>query len=443
MQDIDKQSILILIVLGFIELVMLIILIYYLRKINQNRHCYPIYQLSPYTTILQGISFYLFQLMIVINLYLTKTYGEITWQICLDQNTNEFQDSIYQTLSYQVLTIIYLYSRGCCFTFTLIKSLRVLRAFSKQRLLKNNLIVKIYMNENFLIVIALFYGMFFPVLTIFTNLYLYEFQFYCCLQVYENNTGFVLYNSLLEEILTLYLMRKIKYNNYDDNLINLTIKLQFYYICWFALNSLIFKLLKFGPDIVGISCLIRCFFMFYNFTCIPLKNKQDHPNLYITYNQILDFQLISSKVFNNYYQNNYSLIAFENYLSKSNRIAITQTEIEFIAQRQNFTEIELFNKYLTVVKLSSSCQDFHLLADEIIKILNLQPTQINPYSTIDILQNDLYNHFESIYRLYFQQTVAFQAIKELTFHNQIIQENFKILRMPLNEWNYFDKFNQC
>lgn len=29
--------------IGLIEIVMLIILIHYLSKINQNKHCYPIY----------------------------------------------------------------------------------------------------------------------------------------------------------------------------------------------------------------------------------------------------------------------------------------------------------------------------------------------------------------------------------------------------------------
>lgn len=81
------------------------------------------------------------------------------------------------------------------------------------------------MSETYLIIIALFYGMFFPLLTIITNLFYYKLEFYCCLSVYENNTGFVFYNSLLEEAFTLYLMLKVNYNYYDDNLINLTIKL--------------------------------------------------------------------------------------------------------------------------------------------------------------------------------------------------------------------------
>ncbi|CAD8131629.1 unnamed protein product [Paramecium octaurelia] len=438
----ETVELLIVIGIGVFEIILLMCLIYYVRKIHKKKNYYPIYQLSPITTILQGISFYIFQLTIVINFYYIKTYGEITWEVCIDQNINEDSNddegySIYKEVPYYVLTIVYLYSRGCCFTFTLMKSLRILIAFSKQRLQKNNKIVKIYMGEAHIIKIALFYGMMFPVFTIITNLFFYNFEFYCCLSVYENNTRLVFANSFLEELSTLYLMTKIKFNNYLDNLINLTIKLQFYYICWFAFNSLIFKLIPFGPTIVGISCWFRCFYMFYNFTCVPLNGRQKNPNLYITYNQVMDFRLITSKVFNNYYQNNYSIIAFENFLKKLNRIPITQTEIEFIAQSNNFSEAELFDKYKKVVELSSAWQDYQKLTDEIFKILNLLPTQQNPYPTIDILQNDLYNHFEQIYKVYFQQTVAFQAIKELTYHNQIIQENFKVLRMPLNEWNYF------
>ncbi|CAK69363.1 unnamed protein product (macronuclear) [Paramecium tetraurelia] len=75
--------------IGVIEIILLMCLIYYVRKIHKKKNYYPIYQLSPITTILQGISFYIFQLTIVLNFYYIKTYDEITWDICLDQNENE------------------------------------------------------------------------------------------------------------------------------------------------------------------------------------------------------------------------------------------------------------------------------------------------------------------------------------------------------------------
>ncbi|CAD8058168.1 unnamed protein product [Paramecium sonneborni] len=411
----------ILIIALVIQIVLTFYQISYLCKLNRKKNHYPLKQLSAKITTFLGVFLILSQITSILlnTMVCCGSEGPINWGSYL-------------------LTFFYTFSRGCCYSFALIKTARIVYAFNKTLLNSHSLLVKYFSNEEWMIFTGFIYSIIgFTLLSFLTTKYNLENKDYTpCLQLqyYHDNNEFIMINSILEEVLYLTLMHLIIKHHLDDKLYKLTLRPLFIYMGWFICVSLILKIFNNNDDveiIMGITYLFRAYVMFYFYIIKPLRFIEKYPTLYINPDRIENFEDISKEKFQGHYKDSFILSQFEEYLNYLDQ----NQDINYTFEGTEFQKIQLYQIYLELRKKISLATPNDLVIDylnkqfqnnEILRNLSFQP---------EIMLEKLEKHLKDIYLLKFKYTKAFYTIKEVYINQEITIKNFEKFGIDLIEYD--------
>ncbi|CAK94310.1 unnamed protein product (macronuclear) [Paramecium tetraurelia] len=414
-----------------LQLIFIILTVYYCTAVYKLRFQYPIKQLSPLLTVFSGGFYQLFAAIIlfvdIINDFFDDFFKEI------DERCQS------QIIFIQVVSFFQLWSRGCCYTLQLMKFVRVALALKKKQLQQNSIITRLFQDEKKLLFVSLIQGiLFFPIAT-YIQCLLESKPMIQAMQVYKEHKCLVAISIVVQEALTVIIIGIIQNQSIQDNLFKLTLYPQFLFIIWYSLTTI----LPINERIISFSFWLRCQIMVGLFVALPKYFVEQLPNIYITTKQINNIEIILSKKFNKFYKNNLILSSFKKYLNFKDKHLPQQFYLDNY-QNEQFVihpQINYYQKLLHILILVDSsiqhCSNNYTLVDEFYKLKQKYNIFFN-YQDLSQVYLGLIRNIKQIYCNEYQNTVAFYNLYQNYKHNEIVKSNLERLNISLEEFECFE-----
>ncbi|CAK81991.1 unnamed protein product (macronuclear) [Paramecium tetraurelia] len=398
---------------------------FYLLKFHKNQDDYPLKQLSPKITLHQGIFLIISQIVLLIEIY---KFLDIDKRNCEEENevTNGF------------IAFFYIFSRGCCFSFALLKTARITVAFSKKKLKPQSFLAIYFSSEKYLLITGYIYTFIGFILLSFITTCIDQSCANCWLDYYHNNRKYIMINSCLEELACIILMSFIIIYHLEDKLYKLTFNLLGYYMGWFLVTSLI---IKFDPNrylnfVVTLSFLLRAFLMFYLYVYEPINQIEEHPTKYIALNNIQSFSRISQLDFQGHFKNSIILQSFSVYLQDldnqdKDKLKQFQVKLNFLKFKQH----QLYQNYMKLSEYLYQPAPMDIIEDYLIKEFNNDEILLQFDNQAEDLKQHLGEYLSNVYQIGFKNTIAFHTINNYYQTQETAIKNLETLGMKLNQYN--------
>ncbi|CAD8098727.1 unnamed protein product [Paramecium primaurelia] len=420
------------IVMILLQLISIILTVYYCIIVYKLRDQYPIKQLSPILTLFLGGFYQIFATIIL--------FVDIINDLQHDFFKETYEHSETQIILIQIISFFQLWSRGCCYTLQLMKFARIAIALNKKQLKQNTKIAKLFSDEKKLLFISLLQGFLFFPLPTYIQCILQQKPILLAMQVYKEHKNLVALSILLQEGLTVIIIGIIQTKSIQDNLFKLTLYPQFLFIIWYSLTTII----PINERSITLSFWFRCQIMVGIFVSIPTYFVEQLPNIYITTKQIKNIEIIISKKFNQFYKNNLVLISFTKYLifkDKHNSLQFQlknyQNEQQVIHPQKNYYQ-KLLQILILVNDNIQKCGNNYIQADQFYK-LNQQFNFLESYQDLQQVQQGLIRNIKQIYKHEYQNTVAYYNLYLNSKHNEIVKYNLEMLNIKLEEFECFEE----